>query len=59
MNIESAKYIEDKDDIKVGVYVVINGETLSVPLNVEDNRHWVALQEWVKEDGNEIQAADQ
>jgi len=58
MNIESAKYIEDKDDIKVGVYVVINGETLSVPLNVEDNRHWVALQEWVKEDGNEIQAAD-
>jgi hypothetical protein len=58
MNIESAKYIEDKDNNKVAVYVVIDGETLSVPLNVEDNRHWVALQEWLKEDGNEIAAAD-
>ena len=58
MNIESAKYIEDKDDIKIAVSVVIDGETLSVPLNVEDNRHWVALQEWAKEVGNEIQAAE-
>ena len=58
MNIESAKYIEDKDDIKIAVSVVIDGETLSVPLNLEDNRHWVALQEWAKEDGNEIAEAD-
>tara|TARA_R100001163_G_scaffold53508_1_gene40842 strand:- start:266 stop:439 length:174 start_codon:yes stop_codon:yes gene_type:complete len=57
MNIESAKYIEDKDDNKIAVSVVIDGETLSVPLNVEDNRHWVALQEWVA-DGNTIQEAD-
>lgn len=57
MNIESAKYIGDKDNKKIGVYVVIDGETLSVPLNVEDNRHWVALQEWVA-DGNTIEEAD-
>ena len=57
MNIESAKYIEDKDDIKIAVSVVIDGETLSVPLNVEDNRHWQALQEWVA-DGNTIEEAE-
>ncbi len=57
MNIESAKYIEDINNNKVAVSVVIDGETLSVPLNVEDNRHWVALQEWVAE-GNTIQEAD-
>ena len=57
MNIESAKYIEDKDDIKIAVSVVIDGETLSVPLNVAGNRHWVALQEWVAE-GNTIEEAD-
>mgnify|MGYP003651898785 FL=1 len=58
MNIESAKYIKDKDDIKIAVSIVIDGETLSVPLNVEDNRHWQAILEWEKKDGNEIQAAD-
>ena len=58
MNIESAKYIEDINNNKVAVSVVIDGETLSVPLNVKDNRHWVAIQKWVAEDGNEIQAAD-
>ena len=57
MNIESAKYIEGKNDNKVAVYVVIDGETLSVPLNVVGNRHWDALQEWVAE-GNTIQEAD-
>ena len=58
MNIESAKYIEDKDNNKVAVSVVIDGETLSVPLNVEDNRHWQAIIEWAEEDANEIAAAD-
>jgi len=58
MNIESAQYIKDLDGTNIAVSAVINGETLSIPLNVEDNRHWAALQEWVKEDGNEIQAAE-
>lgn len=57
MNIESAKYIEDKDNIKIAVSVVIGRETLSVPLNVEDNRHWIAIQAWVA-DGNTIAEAD-
>ena len=58
MNIESAQYIKDIDETNIAVSVVIDGETLSVPLNVADNRHWVALQKWVEVDGNEIQAAD-
>ncbi len=58
MNIESAQYIKDLDGTNIAVSAVINGETLSIPLNVEDNRHWAALQEWVKEAGNEIQAAE-
>ena len=57
MNIESAQYIRDVDGTNIAVSVVIDGETLSVPLNLEDNRHWVALQEWVAE-GNTIQEAD-
>ena len=57
MNIESAQYIKDIDETNIAVSVVIDGETLSVPLNVPDNRHWVALQEWVAE-GNTIQEAD-
>ena len=58
MNIESAKYIEDKDDNKIAVSVVIDGNTLSVPFNVEANRHWQAIIEWAEEDANEIAAAD-
>jgi hypothetical protein len=57
MNIKSAKYIEDKDDNKIAVSVVIDGETLSVPLNVVGNRHWIAIQKWVAE-GNTIAEAD-
>ena len=57
MNIESAQYIKDIDETNIAVSAVIDGETLSIPLNVEGNRHWVALQEWVAE-GNTIQEAD-
>ena len=57
MNIKSAKYIEDKDDNKIAVSVVIDGKTLSVPLNVVGNRHWIAIQKWVAE-GNTIAEAD-
>ena len=49
--------IEDKDDNKIAVSVVIDGNTLSVPLNVVGNRHWDVLQEWVAE-GNTIEEAD-
>tara|TARA_Y100000592_G_C5305948_1_gene237772 strand:+ start:358 stop:540 length:183 start_codon:yes stop_codon:yes gene_type:complete len=60
MNIESAKYFkisyEDAPD-KTVIQAVIDGRNASVPMN-SDNRHYQAILEWAKEDGNEIQAAD-
>ena len=66
MNITSAKY-KSRDtydsDGKVtstencGIVAVIDGETLGVPLD-RDNRHYAAILEWAKEDGNTIQEAD-
>ena len=57
MNITSAKY-ETTNGENSSVTIIVDDERISVPLNIEDNRHWIALQEWSKEDGNEIQAAD-
>ena len=56
MNITSAQY-ETTDGKNSSVTIVVDDERISVPLNVEGNRHWVALQEWVA-DGNTIQEAD-
>ena len=36
---------------------VFNGQKISVPLD-PNNRHYAAILEWEKEDGNEIQAAE-
>ena len=55
MNIESAQYIEVSDD--KSIKVVIDGITMFVPIS-ENNRHYAAILEWAKEDGNEIAAAD-
>tara|TARA_R100000697_G_C5309638_1_gene160371 strand:- start:4 stop:180 length:177 start_codon:yes stop_codon:yes gene_type:complete len=58
MNIESAKYIKSiLSDTKDSVAAVIDGETISVPLDPA-NRHYAAILEWAKEDGNTIQEAD-
>ena len=57
MNIKSAKY-ETIDGENSSVTIVVNDERISVPLNVVNNRHWIALQEWVKKDGNKIEEAD-
>jgi hypothetical protein len=56
MNIESAKYKSDEDR-NVSITAVIDGVTIHVPLDL-DNRHYAAILEWAKEDGNEIQAAE-
>ena len=56
MNIESAKYKSDEGR-NICIIAVINGETLGVPLDPA-NRHYAAIQEWAKEDSNEIAAAD-
>ena len=57
MNIESAKYNTDfitKE--KCSINIVVDGVLMSVPLD-SNNRHYQAIQEWVKE-GNKIEDAD-
>ena len=57
MKVESAKYNKDIDDNNISINAVIDGQTWSVPLDTT-NRHYAAILEWAKEDGNEIQAAE-
>ena len=57
MNITSAKYYADITGTNVSINTTIDGQTMSVPLD-PDNRHYAAILEWAKEDGNEIQAAE-
>ena len=57
MNITSAKYEKDIQENTSSITAVIDGETISVPLDPA-NRHYAAILEWAKEDGNEIQAAE-
>jgi len=52
MNITSAKYTLDSDGNNENITVVIDGVTMSVPLN-SDNRHYQEIQEWV-DAGNTI-----
>tara|TARA_R100000900_G_C3257515_1_gene148728 strand:- start:86 stop:268 length:183 start_codon:yes stop_codon:yes gene_type:complete len=60
MNIKSAKYFkisyEDAPD-KTSIQAVIDGRNMSIPI-LENNRHYAAILEWAKEDGNTIQEAD-
>tara|TARA_R100000458_G_C8113886_1_gene135559 strand:- start:53 stop:223 length:171 start_codon:yes stop_codon:yes gene_type:complete len=56
MNIESAQYISHEGKVKT-VKATIDGEEMFVPIS-EGNRHYAAILEWAKEDGNEIQAAE-
>ena len=58
MNITSAKYIKNiitnaNDNIKA----IIDGQEMSVPLDPA-NRHYDAIFEWAKIDGNTIADAD-
>jgi hypothetical protein len=55
INISSATYYE-KDGINISINIVVDGETLSVPLDPA-NRHYAAILEWVAE-GNTIEDAD-
>jgi len=58
MNIENAKYIKRLGKNEVfQVKATIDGEELWIPMS-ESNRHYAAILEWAKEDGNEIAAAD-
>ena len=55
MNISNAKYIKDVDGNNNIVAVVVDGVSMSVPIN-PDNRHYQAIQDQVA-DGNTIEEA--
>lgn len=57
MNITSAQYINKfQSNEKDFIEAIINGQKMSVSLD-PDNRHYIAIQEWVA-DGNKIKDAD-
>jgi hypothetical protein len=57
MNITNAKYYQGITDTKVSaIMATIDGKLWSVPIN-PNNRHYIAIQEWVAE-GNTIAEAD-
>jgi hypothetical protein len=55
MEIKNAKY-DAVDGRNVCINATIDGKTWSVPID-SANRHYKAIQEWVKE-GNKIEEAD-
>jgi 3-dehydroquinate synthase class II len=57
MDITNAQYIADDDGNNISVKSTIDGEEMFVPLDPE-NRHYAAVLEWAKEDGNTIEEAD-
>ena len=56
MNISNAKYVAINDE-NDSITVTIDGKAMSVPLD-PNNRHYQAILEWAKIDGNSIEAAD-
>ena len=57
MDIKEAKYYTHDGEI-AGIKLTLgDGTVSSVPRRI-GNRHYDAILEWVKEDGNEIQAAE-
>ena len=57
MNITSAKYQKNLEKITVGINATIDDVQMFVPIS-EENRHYIAIVEWSKEDSNEIAEAD-
>ncbi len=58
MNITSAKYITSPtSNNNCAIKIIIDTESIQVPLD-PDNRHYQAIQEWAKIEGNKIEDAD-
>ena len=57
MNVTSAQYMKDDDNENCSISAVIDGRQWSVPLKT-GNRHYQAIQEWSKIEGNTIEEAD-
>ena len=56
ITITSAQYVEDLEGNNDHIDAVIDGVTMSVPLDTA-NRHYQAILEWASQDGNTIQDA--
>ena len=56
MKIENVQYHNDKLGITAAIKATIDDRQMFVPLD-PDNRHYQAIQEWIKE-GNKIEDAD-
>ena len=57
MVIDSAKYVNDMSGKPSAIQASINEQEMSVPLDPA-NRHYAAILEWAKIDGNTIEDAD-
>ena len=57
MNITSAKYVKDEHGTNSSINATVDDQQVAVPLD-PNNRHYAAILEWAKEDGNEIAEAD-
>jgi len=58
MNITSAKYTKNNMTGENGsINIVIDEQTIGVPID-SANRHYQAILEWAKIDGNTIEEAD-
>ena len=58
MTIKNAQYVIDLiSGDNISIKATIDGETLFVPLDTA-NRHYQAILEWAKIDGNTIEDAD-
>ena len=57
MNITSAQYVLDIDGNNTAITAIINGKTLSVPLD-PNNRHYAEIMRQVNEGTLTIQDAD-
>jgi len=53
MNITNATYLKNQEGENSEIKATIDGKEMYVPLDT-DNRHYQAIQEWVKIEGNEI-----
>jgi len=57
MNITSAQYVLNVDGENDNIKATIDGTEMFVPLD-PNNRHYQAILEWAKIDGNTIAEAD-
>ena len=58
MNITSAKYATGPDGSNMSIFIVVDGETLSVPNNAPGNRHYDEIQRQVAAGTLTIEDAD-